>query len=70
MSTRISDYLGIEETARLFGTSPVALYTQRARGQNPGALGVRIGRRVIFRRDAIDEWYEREMREQLAAVRG
>lgn len=59
-----TDYLDIEETAQLFGTSAVALYSQRSRGLNPGSLGVKVGRRVIYRRDVIDRWFEDAMREQ------
>jgi hypothetical protein len=33
-----------------------ALHTQRHRGQLPGAFGVFVGRRLLFRRADLDEW--------------
>ena len=54
----MAEYLKIEEVADLLHSSRVALYSQRSRGLNPGALGVLVGRRVIFRKDDIDRWFD------------
>ena len=42
------------ETAELLRTSKKAVYAMLERGQLPGAI--RIGRRVLFREDALLDW--------------
>lgn len=42
------------------GATRSALYTQRHRGQAPGALAVRVGRRLVWRRRDIEQWWEAE----------
>ncbi len=54
-----SEFLGIEETARLFPhLTPSALYSQRHRGEAPGCLAVKVGKRLVWRRSDLDEWWE------------
>jgi hypothetical protein len=48
----------VEEIAQILRTSPSAIYSSRHRGQPPGALGLRAGRRILF---DVDEVF-REMR--------
>ena len=59
-------FLGVEEVAALFpGQTPGSLYTQRHRGEAPGALGVKVGRRIVWREADLDAWYDRQRAEQL-----
>ena len=45
------------EVAALLRTTPKATYSMIARGQLPGV--VRIGRRVLIRRDELVDWLDR-----------
>lgn len=46
--------LTCHETAELLRTSTKAIYAMLERGQLPGVI--RIGRRVLFRQDALIHW--------------
>jgi predicted DNA-binding transcriptional regulator AlpA len=48
--------LTLDEVAEFFRIPPATLYSQRYRGVNPGALGIRIGRHLRFRSQDIDQW--------------
>jgi len=48
----------VTETAELLRTSPKAIYAMVARGQLPGVI--RIGRRLLFRRDALLDWLDQK----------
>ena len=48
-----------EEIAELLHTSPSAIRVQNHRGQEPGTLGVVIGRRLFFRVTDIEDFIER-----------
>jgi excisionase family DNA binding protein len=61
------EMLTVEEAADFFRTTRGGLYAQRHRGEYPGALGVRVGRRILFRRIDIDAWYETRRQESGAA---
>ena len=50
--------LTVAETADLLRTSPKAVYAMVARGQLPGVR--RIGRRLLFRRDALLNWLDQK----------
>lgn len=50
--------LTLQETAEYLRLTPGALYTQRYRGEKPGVLGIRIGRKVLFRSSDIDRFLE------------
>ena len=50
--------LTVDEVAEFFRVPPATLYSQRYRGVNPGALGIRIGRHLRFRAQDIDQWLE------------
>ena len=65
METMVSeDYLTIEDLAERLGTSTHALYTQRHRDQPPGALGVKLGRRIFWRWSDIDAYFTKELAKQ------
>ena len=55
--------LTIEETAEYLRLTPGALYTQRYRREKPGALGVRIGRRILYRPSDIDRFLDEKLSE-------
>jgi hypothetical protein len=38
-----------EEAADYLRLTPSALYCQRYKGENPGALGIRVGKKVLYR---------------------
>ena len=50
--------LTVAETAALFRTSRKAVYAMVERGQLPGVI--RIGRRLLFRRDALVDWLDQK----------
>ena len=54
--TQTAPLLTIEQVADYFRTTPGALYTQRHKGANPGALGVKVGKRVLFHPDDIERF--------------
>ena len=41
--------LTLKEAADYLRLTPSALYAQRHRGEKPGALGIRVGRKVLYR---------------------
>jgi predicted DNA-binding transcriptional regulator AlpA len=52
-------YLGIDEVAARYpGQTPNSLYTQRHRGEAPGALGVKVGRRILWRESDLEAWFD------------
>jgi hypothetical protein len=60
----------VEEIAQILRTSPAAIYTSRHRGQLPGALGLRAGRRILFDVDEVfREMRSRRDRNRLPATR-
>ena len=48
--------LTVAETAALLRTSRKAVYAMVDRGRLPGVI--RIGRRLLFRRDALVDWLD------------
>lgn len=50
--------LTLKETAEYLRLTPGALYTQRYRGEKPGVLGMRVGRKILFRRSDIDRFLD------------
>lgn len=48
--------LTLKETAEYLRLTPGALYMQRHRGENPGALGIRVGRKIVYRSSDIDRF--------------
>lgn len=60
------EFLTIEEAAELTRRTPNALHVERARGQGVGALGIRVGRRLLFKREDIDAYIDELRATQLA----
>jgi len=52
--------LTVEELAELLRVSPSAIHTQRLRGELPGVFGVKLGRRLFFRRSDLDAYFDTE----------
>lgn len=48
--------LTIEEVATRLRTTPSAVYSSRYRGQAPGSLGMRSGKRLLFDWSEVDRW--------------
>jgi len=61
------DFLTIDEVHQLLGLSHSAIYTQRKRGEAPGSLGVKVGRRIMWRRSDLETWWDNQVDEQLAS---
>jgi hypothetical protein len=55
--------LTLEETAEYLRLTPGALYTQRHRSEEPGALGIRVGRRILYRPSDIDRFLSERLTE-------
>jgi hypothetical protein len=59
-----ADLLTAEQLAELLHTSPSAIHSQRHRGQAPGRFGVKLGRRIFFRRQDLDKYFTAELAKQ------
>lgn len=55
--------LTLKETAEYLRLTPGALYTQRYRGEKPGALGIRVGRKILYRPSDIDRFLDERLNE-------
>ena len=53
-------FLTTAEVAERYRLSESALYTQRHRGESPGALGVRVGRKILYRLSDLEAWWDRQ----------
>ncbi len=58
LSESLPTLLTVEEVAVALRTSPQGIYAMVARGQLPGVL--RIGRRVLVRKDALVSWLDQK----------
>ncbi len=52
------------EAANFFSTTTSALAVQRHRGQNPGNLGIRVGRRVLYSPETMRSWFSDQEQER------
>lgn len=53
--------LTLRETAEYLRLTPGALYTQRYRREKPGALGIRVGRKILYRPSDINRFLEERL---------
>ena len=56
-------YLTADEVAAMYRFTVSALYTQRHRREAPGSLGVKVGRKLLWRQSELDAWYDRTREE-------
>ena len=52
-------YLTADEVAVMYRFTVSALYTQRHRQEAPGSLGVKVGRKLLWRQSELDAWFDR-----------
>jgi excisionase family DNA binding protein len=50
------ELLTVDEAAEYLRLKPGAIYTQRHRGELPGALGFKVGRKLVFRRVSLESY--------------
>lgn len=55
--------LTLDEAAAYLRLTPGALYTQRYRREKPGVLGIRVGKRVLYRPSDIDRFLDERLNE-------
>ena len=60
--------LTLKEAGDYLRLTPGALYSQRYRGEKPGALGIRIGRKILYRPTDIDRFLDERLGEAYAAL--
>ncbi len=58
--------LTVEELSALLRVSPAAIYSQRLRGEMPGTLGVKLGKRIFFRPADIDAYMDQQVAREAA----
>ena len=61
--------LTLQEAADYLRLTPGALYTQRYRGEEPGALGIRVGRKILYRPTDIERFLDERLAEAHPARR-
>ena len=54
-------YLDSQAVADRYHTSPGALYAQRYRGNAPGSLACKVGRRLLWRERDLEEWFDEQL---------
>ena len=59
--------LTVEELSSLLRVSRAAIYSQRLRGDMPGTLGVKLGKRIFFRRADIAAYMDQQVAREAAA---
>ena len=60
MGLPVDRLANVEDVAQWARTTVPALYAQRQRGEAPGALAVKIGRRLLWRPEDLEAWLERQ----------
>jgi excisionase family DNA binding protein len=55
-SARVPKLLTPDETAEILRTTRKAVYAMFERGQIPSHVVVRLGRRLLFREEALVQW--------------
>lgn len=58
MPEQPTELLTADQVADWFQHTKPALYVQRHRGEAPGALSVKIGKRLLWRRSDLEAWVE------------
>jgi hypothetical protein len=61
--------LTLQEAAEYLRLTPSALYSQRYKGEDPGALGIRVGKKVLYRSGDISRYLDERRAEAHASRR-
>lgn len=61
MAVPFRPFLNTKEVADMFRVSVETIHMQRHRGQEPGALGFKAGKRVLFRPEDIEAWIDAQI---------
>ncbi len=64
----MQEHLTVGEAASYLRLTPGAMHTQRHRGERPGSLGIRVGRKLIYRRADLDRYLDELFVAQTEAV--
>jgi hypothetical protein len=59
--------LTIREASDYLRTSPGALYTQRHRSEKPGALAIKVGKKLLFHPEDIENYLDEQRAAQAAS---
>jgi excisionase family DNA binding protein len=59
--------LTVKEVADYLRLTPGALYVQRHRGKLPGALGIRVGKKLLYRTSDIDHFLDERLAEAMSS---
>jgi hypothetical protein len=51
-------YLTVDDVAVRYHSTRSALHVQRSRGKAPGSLGIRVGKRLLWKVADLEEWEE------------
>jgi len=62
------EYLVLEQILAIGDRTPSAIYSERYRGVGLGALAVKVGKRLVWRRSDVERWFE-EQRQKAAEGR-
>lgn len=62
------EYLVLEQILPIGDRTPSAIYSERHRGVGLGALAVKVGKRLVWRRSDVERWFE-EQRQKAAEGR-
>jgi hypothetical protein len=69
LEQRPEPLLTVQEAAEYLRLTPRALYNQRYRGDDPGALGIRVGKKILYRTSDIDRFLDERLAETHPARR-
>ena len=61
------DLLTVEQLAQMLHVQPSAIHSQRYRGEMPGSLGVKLGKRVFYRRSDLDAFIDQQIAREASA---
>lgn len=65
---QLAPLLTLTEAADYLRLTPKAIYAQRHRGDKPGALGIRIGRKVVYRLSDIERFLDEQLAKAQVSV--
>ena len=60
-------FFPIEQVAKRYHSSPTAIYSQRHRGEAPGALAIKVGKRLLWKLEDLEAWEESQKVAQVAS---